>query len=65
MRRASGCLRGERARTSCERDRPRRLRGAGIFDVPAYVVEGEIYFGRQHLPMVRWMLTGKRGEPPI
>lgn len=41
------------------------LRGAGIFDVPAYVIEGEIYFGRQHLPMVRWLLTGKRGEPPI
>lgn len=41
------------------------LRGAGIFDVPAYVVEREIFFGRQHLPMVRWLLTGKRGEPPI
>ena len=41
------------------------LRGAGIFDVPAYVIEGEIFFGRQHLPMVRWLLTGKRGEPPI
>ena len=41
------------------------LRGVGIFDVPAYVIEGEIYFGRQHLPMVRWLLTGKRGEPPI
>jgi 2-hydroxychromene-2-carboxylate isomerase len=41
------------------------LRAAGIFDVPAYVVEGEIFFGRQHLPMLRWLLTGKRGEPPI
>ncbi len=41
------------------------LRGAGIFDVPAYVIKGDIYFGRQHLPMVRWLLTGKRGEPPI
>ncbi len=41
------------------------LRGAGIFDVPAYVLEGETFFGRQHLPMVRWLLTGKRGEPPI
>jgi len=41
------------------------LRDAGIFDVPAYVVEGEIFFGRQHLPMLRWLLTGKRGEPPI
>ena len=41
------------------------LREAGLFDVPAYVVDGEIFFGRQHLPMVRWMLTGKQGEPPI
>ena len=41
------------------------LRDAGIFDVPAYVVEGEIFFGRQHLPMLRSLLTDKRGEPPI
>jgi 2-hydroxychromene-2-carboxylate isomerase len=41
------------------------LREAGVFDVPAYVVEREIYFGRQHLPMVRWLLTGKQGEAPI
>ncbi|HTK97286.1 MAG TPA: DsbA family protein [Pseudomonadales bacterium] len=41
------------------------LREAGIFDVPAYVVEREIFFGRAHLPMVRWLLTGKAGEPPI
>ena len=42
-----------------------RLRAAGLFDVPAYVVEGELFFGRQHLPMIRWLLTGKHGEPPI
>lgn len=41
------------------------LRGAGLFDVPAYVVEDETFFGRQHLPMIRWMLIGKVGEPPI
>jgi 2-hydroxychromene-2-carboxylate isomerase len=41
------------------------LRDAGIFDVPAYVIGGEIFFGRQHLSMVRWLLTDKRGEPPI
>jgi len=41
------------------------LRGAGLFDVPAYVVEDELFFGRQHLPMIRWMLTGRVGEPPI
>lgn len=41
------------------------LRGAGLFDVPAYAVEDELFFGRQHLPMIRWMLTGRVGEPPI
>jgi 2-hydroxychromene-2-carboxylate isomerase len=41
------------------------LREAGVFDVPAYVVEREVFFGRQHLPMVRWLLTGNQGEPPI
>jgi 2-hydroxychromene-2-carboxylate isomerase len=51
-------------RTSFERTAA-ALREAGIFDVPAYVVEREIFFGRQHLPMVRWLLTGKAGEPPI
>jgi 2-hydroxychromene-2-carboxylate isomerase len=37
---------------------------AGIFGVPGYVVEGEYFFGREHLPMIRWMLTGRRGSPP-
>jgi 2-hydroxychromene-2-carboxylate isomerase len=37
---------------------------AGIFGVPGYVVEGEYFFGREHLPMIRWMLTGREGVPP-
>lgn len=37
---------------------------AGIFGVPSYVVARELFFGREHLPMVRWLLTGKRGPPP-
>ena len=37
---------------------------AGIFGVPSYVVAGELFFGREHLPMVRWLLTGKRGTAP-
>ena len=41
------------------------LREAGLFDVPAYLVEGELFFGRQHLPMIRWLLRGNQGEPPI
>ena len=37
---------------------------AGIFGVPGYVVDGEYFFGREHLPMVRWLLSGREGTPP-
>jgi 2-hydroxychromene-2-carboxylate isomerase len=37
---------------------------AGIFGVPTYVVGGEVFFGREHLPRVRWILSGRRGVPP-
>lgn len=36
----------------------------GIIGVPTYVIDGEIYFGREHLPRVRWHLSGKKGNPP-
>lgn len=56
-------LRGE-GRQSLERLQE-SLHGAGVQNVPAYVVDGEIFYGRQHLPMVRWLLSGKQGQPPI
>jgi 2-hydroxychromene-2-carboxylate isomerase len=37
---------------------------AGIFGVPSYVIDGELFFGREHLPRMRWMLTGRHGAPP-
>jgi 2-hydroxychromene-2-carboxylate isomerase len=37
---------------------------AGIFGVPTYIINGEKFFGREHLPRVRWMLTGRVGAPP-
>lgn len=37
---------------------------AGIFGVPTYLVGGEMFFGREHLPRIRWILGGKRGAPP-
>jgi 2-hydroxychromene-2-carboxylate isomerase len=37
---------------------------AGIYGVPTYVVDGDFYFGREHLPMVRWLLTGREGAAP-
>ncbi len=38
---------------------------AGIFDVPSYLIDGEIFLGRQHLPMIRWLLSDQRGQPPV
>jgi 2-hydroxychromene-2-carboxylate isomerase len=42
-----------------------RLVAAGVFTVPSLVVEGEVFVGRAHLPMVRWLLGGRSGPPPI
>jgi 2-hydroxychromene-2-carboxylate isomerase len=36
----------------------------GLFGVPTYVIDGENYFGREHLPRVRWHLAGKPGALP-
>ena len=38
---------------------------AGIFDVPSYFIDAEIFLGRQHLPMIRWLLSDRRGQPPV
>jgi 2-hydroxychromene-2-carboxylate isomerase len=37
---------------------------AGIFGVPTYVIDGELFFGREHLPRIRWLLSGRVGAPP-
>jgi 2-hydroxychromene-2-carboxylate isomerase len=42
-----------------------RLRDAGVIGAPAYLVEDDLFIGRQHLPMVRWLLAGKPGSGPI
>lgn len=42
-----------------------QLRDAGIFQAPAFLVEEETFYGRQHLPMIRWILEGRRGRGPI
>jgi 2-hydroxychromene-2-carboxylate isomerase len=37
---------------------------AGIFGVPTYVVGTDLYFGREHLPRIRWQLTEQIGCAP-
>ena len=36
----------------------------GYFGVPTYVIDNEMYFGREHLPRVRWHLSGCHGPIP-
>ena len=41
------------------------VRALGAGDVPAYVIGGELYIGRAHLPVIRWWLGGQVGDPPV
>jgi 2-hydroxychromene-2-carboxylate isomerase len=41
-----------------------QLHPAGIYGVPTYVFDEHILFGREHLPYVRWHLSGKQGPAP-
>ena len=36
----------------------------GIYGVPTYVLGEEILFGREHIPYLRWALSGRQGPPP-
>lgn len=36
----------------------------GIYGVPTYVIGDDILFGREHIPYVRWQLTGATGHAP-
>ncbi len=37
---------------------------AGIYGVPTYLVEDEVWFGREHLPRIQWILAGRGGAAP-
>jgi len=43
----------------------RELAEAGAWSVPAYLVDGEPFLGRQHLPMIEWLAAGRVGPPPL
>ena len=36
----------------------------GIYGVPTYVLGDEIFFGREHIPYLRWALSGQNGPAP-
>ncbi len=37
---------------------------AGMYGVPTYVLDNSVFFGREHLPYIRWVLSGKSGQVP-
>ena len=37
---------------------------AGVFGVPTYLVADEMWFGREHLPRIAWLLAGAEGPAP-
>ena len=37
---------------------------AGVFGVPTFLVADEMWFGREHLPRVAWLLGGAEGPAP-
>ena len=45
-------------------DLQRQFHPNGLFGVPTYVLGDEILFGREHIPYLRWALTGRQGTPP-
>lgn len=41
-----------------------QLHENGIYGVPTFVLEEEPLHGREHLPLIRWALSGKEGDAP-
>ncbi len=41
-----------------------QLHPAGIYGVPSFVFDGQVLFGREHLPYVSWYLDGRKGAAP-
>lgn len=41
-----------------------KLLESGVYGVPTYRVNEQTYFGREHLPRVRWHLLGEAGPCP-
>lgn len=42
----------------------RAAEDTGIFGVPTFVIDGEQFWGREHLPDIREMLLAERAAPP-
>ncbi len=41
-----------------------QFHGKGIYGVPSYVLDGQVFHGREHIPYLRWALSGREGPAP-
>lgn len=41
-----------------------QLHPCGIYGVPTYVLGEDVLFGREHIPYIRWRLSGAEGPAP-
>ena len=41
-----------------------RFHANGIYGVPTYVLAGDVLHGREHIPYIRWRLSGCNGPAP-
>ncbi len=37
----------------------------GILSAPAFIVDGELFHGREHMPLITWIVEGRHGTPPV
>ena len=59
-----GVLDAERLRAEYDAER-QVLAERGVYAVPTYLVAEQLFTGRQHLPMIRWLLSGEEGPGPL
>ena len=36
-----------------------------VLNAPAFILDGEVFNGREHLPLIEWILKGREGTPPV
>ncbi|MBL6690597.1 MAG: hypothetical protein ISP91_09410 [Pseudomonadales bacterium] len=36
-----------------------------VLNAPAFILEEEVFNGREHLPLIEWILKGRTGTPPV
>lgn len=36
-----------------------------VLNAPAFILDDEVFNGREHLPLIEWILQGRQGTPPV